>query len=112
MRTISGTRNKASALAVEVRIPEEGRAFAALAAHLTTGGVFVSTFHAVSRGAHVALEIALPGGEVRATGTVREIADVRASGDGGAGFRVTFDGLRTEDVARIEAFAGALARAI
>ena len=41
MRTSSGTRSRSSALAVEVRVPHEGRSFAALA---KIEGRHISTF--------------------------------------------------------------------
>ena len=101
MRTSSGTRQKMSALAVEVRIPSEGRAFGALAGRLTLDGVFVSTFHSVREGSEVIVEIALPGGSVRAEGTVTRMAVA-----GGAGFSVVFDELAAADRARIQVAIG------
>jgi hypothetical protein len=108
MRTSSGsgTRPKSSALAVEVRVPHEGRAFAALASKLGTEGVFVSTFHGVREGASVMVELSLPDGPLLVHGTV-----ARAPLVGAAGFAVVFDDLPPESRARILAAAGLIARA-
>ncbi len=101
MRTSSGTRSKSSALAVEVRVPHEGRAFAALANGLTVEGVFVSTFHSVREGTSVQVELTLPGGALSVHGTVS-----RAPMVGGAGFAVVFDDLAPAERARILAATG------
>ena len=106
MRTSSGTRPKASALAVEVKLPAEGRSFAALASKLTVEGVFVSTFHTVREGAAIFVELALPDGNVLVAGRV-----ARPPMLGGAGFLVTFDELSPGDRARIADAAGLGARA-
>jgi hypothetical protein len=107
MRTSSGTRPKSSALAVEVRIPQEGRAFAALAGKLATEGVFVSTFHGVREGTSVVVELTLPDGALLVHGIVG-----RAPIVGAAGFAVVFDDLPPESRARILAATGSVASAL
>jgi len=106
MRTSSGTRPKSSALAVEVRVPHEGRAFAALAGKLGTEGVFVSTFHSVREGTSVVVELTLPDGALLVHGTV-----ARAPIVGSAGFAVVFDDLPPESRARILAASAHLTHA-
>jgi hypothetical protein len=96
MRTSSGTRPKSSALAVEVRVPGEGRAFAALAGKLGIEGVFVSTFHGVREGTRVEVELTLPDGALLVHGAVG-----RAPIVGAAGFAVVFGDLPPESRARI-----------
>ncbi len=98
MRTISGARPKSTALAVEVRIPAEGRAFAALANQLSLEAVFVSTFHNVREGASVIVELTLPNGTARAEGTVARVCDPKT---GAAGFSVAFNRIARQDHERI-----------
>jgi hypothetical protein len=108
MRTSSGTRPKSSALAVEVRVPQQGRAFAALANKLTVESVFVSTFHTVPEGTSVVVEMPLAGdGPVVVVGQV-----LRAPMVGAAGFAVMFHNVSPGDRARILAAAGATTEAL
>ncbi len=106
MRTSSGTRSRSSALAVEVQVPHEGRAFAALAGKLAAEGLFVSTFHSVREGTSVLLELTLPDGPLRVHGVVGRPPMV-----GAAGFAVAFDALAPEGRARILAATGLATRA-
>jgi hypothetical protein len=105
MRTTSGTRPKSVALAVEVKVPLEGRAFAALASRLTVEGVWVSTFHSLREGTAVKVDLCLPsdaGGSLHVQGQVGPKAT-----SGGAGFWVGFHDVAPEAMARLHVAAGA-----
>ncbi len=106
MKPSSGARLKSFALAVEVRLPAEGRAFGALARRLTTDGVFVSTFHGVREGARVILELSLSSGPLLVNGVV-----ARAGTATSAGFSVAFTNVPLQDLARLAAASGGGAQA-
>jgi Tfp pilus assembly protein PilZ len=67
--------------------------------------VFVATYRLLPVGAHVALRVALPDGEVVAKGTVRWVRDVASGASPGLG--IAFDRLDADTAQRLEHFCAA-----
>lgn len=57
-------------IAVEVRVPNLGMSFAALAANVEPDGIFLSTFLALDAGTKVLLQVTLPDGRAEIDGVV------------------------------------------
>jgi hypothetical protein len=92
----SGMRRKT--IAVEVTLPADGRAFAALADDLSPESVSIQTFHAIVPGTEVVVQIALPEGLTRCEGTVTDV--------GGGRVTIAFDAVAPADRARIARASG------
>jgi hypothetical protein len=92
----SGIVLKPLMVGAEIRVPAEGRAFAALASDVSAEGVFVATFHEVAEDTEVIVELSLPDGPLRAEGVVQR-ADERR---GRVGFSILFEALTPSDAAR------------
>lgn len=82
---------------IEIRVPSEGRTFAALGSLLSDEGVFVATYQAVPNGTEIILELALADGPLHVEGTVTETDTV----PGSVGFYVTFDEIAQRDRERL-----------
>ena len=90
--------------AVELHMASESHFFSGLSGDISEGGVFVSTYRALSRGSQVDLEFSLPGTErvVHARGEVRWQRD--ASPDAPPGVGIAFEDLDEEDRRVIQQF--------
>jgi uncharacterized protein (TIGR02266 family) len=82
---------------VELHMASESHFFSGLSGDISEGGVFVSTYRALSRGSQVDLEFTLPGTDrvVHARGEVRWQRD--ASPDAPPGVGIAFEDLPEED---------------
>jgi uncharacterized protein (TIGR02266 family) len=92
-----------SLIEAEVSVASDSQFFTGIAGNVSTGGLFVATYRALPVGGRVAMQIALPEGDVLATGTVRWIRD--ASSGASPGLGIAFDGaIGDDDIERIERF--------
>ena len=103
----TGTRKKTlvTRSPVEVTLAVGNQLFTASASDLTTRTVFVETARVLETGAHVAMAIDLPEGEVLARGIVRAIRDVGDSQT--PGILIDLDLLASEDFSMLESFCAA-----
>ena len=72
IRKSSPAPKRNAAVSVEVRVPELGTAFAAIAANVGPDGVFLATFHALAVGTEVVATLSLPDGPLVVDGVVVE----------------------------------------
>jgi uncharacterized protein (TIGR02266 family) len=87
----------------EVSVASDSQFFTGIAGNVSTGGLFVATYRALPVGGRVAMQIALPEGDVLATGVVRWVRD--ASSGAAPGLGIAFDGaIGNDDIERIERF--------
>ena len=86
----------------EVSLASDSQFFTGLTGNLSKGGLFVATYQSLPIGSQVTMQIALPDGELEATGTVRWIREVSSGALPGVG--VAFDLLDESDAARITKF--------
>ncbi|MCA9586907.1 MAG: hypothetical protein KC657_16250 [Myxococcales bacterium] len=83
---------------MEIRVPSDGRTFAALGSLLTSEGVFVASYQTVSEGTEIILELSLADGPLHVEGTVSSVDTL----PGSVGFYVTFDAIADRDRARLD----------
>jgi len=89
-------------IAVEVRVPQLGIWFAAVAATVRPEGIFLSTYQELAQGTRVELQLALP------DGPAVDVAGVVAEHPlDGTGIDIAFDDLAPEARERIEGLAPA-----
>jgi uncharacterized protein (TIGR02266 family) len=104
-RHYSGVETRAQPRApfeVEVSLESDSNFFVGLTRDISTGGVFVATYRPMAVGARLMLELSLPDGPLRVTGTVLW---VREHGEHAVrGFGIGFDALGDAERARIEIF--------
>jgi uncharacterized protein (TIGR02266 family) len=79
-----------SLVEAEISVASDSQFFTGLAGNISTGGVFMATYRLLPIGAPVTLRMALPEGEVLATGTVRWVREASTGATPGLG--VAFDG--------------------
>jgi uncharacterized protein (TIGR02266 family) len=89
-------------LDVEVSYETESHFFTGLGGDLSQGGIFVATYRHVPVGSSVTMELTLPAGTVRATGTVAWHRDGWEEGEPGLG--IVFDPFELETREAIEEF--------
>jgi uncharacterized protein (TIGR02266 family) len=89
-------------LEAEISLESDSQFFTKLGGNLSTGGVFVATYQMLPIGGRVDVLVALPDGDLRATGTVRWVRDVSTGAAPGLG--IAFERIGPEDAARIERF--------
>jgi hypothetical protein len=96
-KSISLPTMRKRAIAVELRVPQLGIWFAAVAATVRTDGIFLSTYQELAEGTRVEVQIALPDGPaVDLTGVVAEHPF------DGPGIDIAFDDLDPDVRERIE----------
>jgi uncharacterized protein (TIGR02266 family) len=102
--TAHGDRRSAPRVRVEadITLASESQFFTGLTADLSGGGVFVATYRVLPLGCPVAMQLALPDGDLLARGTVRWLRG--ASSDGAPGLGIAFDGLDPIARLRVECF--------
>jgi uncharacterized protein (TIGR02266 family) len=94
------------AVALEVGLSSDSQFFTGITGDISQGGLFVSTYRAMSVGTEVELTFSLPNAAVIKTlGRVRWVRSTSAGAPPGIG--VSFEALSSEDRALIEAFCAA-----
>ena len=86
----------------EVSLASDSQFFTGLTGNISKGGLFVATYQPVPIGSAVTMQIALPDGELKATGVVRWIREATSGALPGVG--VAFDPLDTASAERIASF--------
>ena len=86
----------------EVSLASDSQFFAGLTGNISKGGLFVATYQPMPIGSAVKMQIALPDGDLQATGVVRWIREASSGALPGVG--VAFDPLDDTSAERIASF--------
>jgi uncharacterized protein (TIGR02266 family) len=90
----------------------KGRRMQAFTRNLSLNGAFIKTDQAIPEGSHLRIHFTIPGDfeEIDCGGVVRQLVDMKPSNRTARGIGVEFEGIRDEELARLEAYIGSRGR--